>query len=266
MDPWIIVFVEAGIVGFALVALLVVFLRCRTDREELLTLLAEVRAVLSSLAAPARASPAPGAPPPPALARSMAPPPPSSPPTRSLPAESMVERRASPSMPPGLSRPYQPSAEEIAIARAAHEKAEIRQRLEAEEDARERDRWMRETRPEAARPAIRPPPPGVAEALGAPGDLPGMLGVSVTPTLPSAGAVPSEDPVEARYAVLCADARGKSLRVDHCFGDECWNGDGAVQVCACRCDGCVRALALCDQAEREIMGPPQIDTPRDEDE
>lgn len=67
-------------------------------------------------------------------------------------------------------------------------------------------------------------------------------------------AVPQLDPVETRYQALLAEAREAHLPATHCVGSggDCWNvADGAL--CTCECDGCVRAVALRQQAESEVL-------------
>jgi hypothetical protein len=87
------------------------------------------------------------------------------------------------------------------------------------------------------------------------------------PTLVSARFIPKDDapdPIEERYLALCEAARVAGLTVDHCANAaaDCHESDDAAGACLCTCDGCTRNTSYLAQAEREILGPPQADTPR----
>jgi hypothetical protein len=285
-----IVVVEAVLVLFALVGLVIAILECRAERRTLRTLMDEVRGALATLAARTSPTPSPA------------------PAAGGMPGSASGVRPSAPAQEPGharvavggLSTPFRPSPAQVEAARVEHEKDLVRARWEAAEDDRERERAARKAalneaalRAAAAGSVVAederrtieiPPPPASAEHedsdAGAQvflaSDRPTVLGGIAprahvaSPTLISAGIVPrpgstaTRDPVEARYLALCETARRAGLAVDHCNDRraDCHDGDDAAGACFCSCDGCARATAYVVQAEREVMGPPQADTPK----
>jgi hypothetical protein len=72
-----------------------------------------------------------------------------------------------------------------------------------------------------------------------------------TPTEPSTPAIDAE--IQRRWAELVAAAQAKGVEVGHCHaGDKCMDRGEGIALCACRCDGCARLLALLVRAEAEI--------------
>jgi hypothetical protein len=72
-----------------------------------------------------------------------------------------------------------------------------------------------------------------------------------TPTEPSTPAIDAE--IQRRWAELVAAAQEKGIEVGHCHaGEKCMDRGEGIALCACRCDGCARLLALLVKAEAQI--------------
>lgn len=290
MEQRTILVAESILTAFALLGLCISIVERRSERRKLRTLLDEVRSALAAMAG--RTSPPPRKPGAAVATSGVRPPAPAQLPEP--PQPSAVVGLSAPFQPTQGQIEAARAAHEKQVLRARWEAEEDeRERERARKDALNAAalRAAEAGNPEDDRRTIEIPPPAEhsdsdagtqvflasdrATMLGGVAQHPlraaaAFLVKHAAPTLISAGitprpgSAPMTDPIEARYEALCAMARAAGLPVDHCrdVRADCHHGDDAAEACLCSCDGCARATAYIVQAEREIMGPPQIDTPR----